>query len=109
MIITTLPRHRKSSRQRRGFSLVEVMIGASIGSFILLGVLTMFLFLGRSGVNLGNYSDMESQARKALELFAEDTRQAGSVTWTSAQSMTMSVNGVNVTYSYASGTFTRTR
>ena len=85
------------------------MIGASIGSFILLGVLTMFLFLGRSGVNLGNYSDMESQARKALELFAEDTRQAKGVTWASADSVTLDVEGVNVVYTYASGNFTRTK
>ncbi len=109
MTITTPPRRRKSANQQQGFTLVEVMICASIGSFVLLGVLTMFLFLGRSSVNLGNYSDMEAQSRKALELFAEDTRQASSVTWTSAESVTMSVNGAAVTYSYASGTFTRTK
>lgn len=109
MTITTLPRRRKSSKQQRGFTLVEVMICASIGSFVLLGVLTMFLFLGRSSVSLGNYSDMEAQSRKALELFAEDTRQAKSVTWASKDSLTMSVNDVDVTYTYASGTFSRVK
>jgi prepilin-type N-terminal cleavage/methylation domain-containing protein len=109
MITTTLPRHRKSAGKQQGFTLVEVMICASIGSFVLLGVLTMFLFLGRSSVNLGNYSDMEAQSRKALELFAEDTRQASSVVWASATSITLAVNSVPVTYEFVSGTFRRTK
>ena len=44
------------------------MIGAALSSFILAGVLSTFLFLGRSGANIQNYNDMESQARSALEL-----------------------------------------
>jgi hypothetical protein len=52
---------------------------------------------------------MEAQARKALELFAEDTRQASSVSWASGDSVTLVINSVNVTYTYSSGNFTRTR
>lgn len=92
----------------RGFTLVEVLIGATLGSFVLLGILTTFLFLGRSGANLRNYSDMESQARKALEFFAEDTRQASAVTWASADSVTLLVHGAYITYTFASGSFSRT-
>jgi hypothetical protein len=51
---------------------------------------------------------MEAQARKALELFAEDTRQASGVTWTSSESVTLVVNGTSITYSHASGVFSRT-
>ena len=91
-----------------GFTLVEVMIGASLSSFILAGVLTTFLFLGRSGANIQNYNDMESQARRALEQFAQDTRQASSIAWGSATSVTMLVDLVPVTYTYTSGNFTRT-
>ncbi len=114
MTTITLSPGRESSGSRRGFTLVEVMIGATLGSFILLGVLTTFLFLGRSGANLRNYSDMESQARKALEYFAEDTRQASAATWASSTSVTLSFPTVSgyttpaaVTYSYLSGNFTR--
>jgi prepilin-type N-terminal cleavage/methylation domain-containing protein len=101
MTITTRSPHRK------GFTLVEVMVGATLSAFILAGILTAFLFIGRSGANLRNYTDMESQARKALEQFAEDTRQASSVGWTSATSLTLVVNSANVTWSYASGVLTR--
>lgn len=79
------------------------MIGATISSFVLAGVLTAYLFIVRSGVNLVNYSEMESQARTALELFAEDTRQASSITWNSAVSVTLLVNGNPVVYQYNAG------
>ena len=108
MTFTTRLPAPDSRRRARGFTLAEVMIAATLGSFVLLGILTAFLFLVRSGANLRNYNDMESQARKALEIFAEDTRQASAVTWTSADSITLVVNSANVTYAYASGNFTRT-
>jgi prepilin-type N-terminal cleavage/methylation domain-containing protein len=97
-------------RGQRGFTLVEVMISAAIGSAILAAVLSTFLFLTRSGANLRNYSDMESQARKALEVFAEDVRQASSISWTSNTCCTVKVNTIPITYCYSSsdGTFTRT-
>jgi|CXWL01.1.fsa_nt_gi Tfp pilus assembly protein PilW len=84
-----------------GFTLVELMIGASLGAFLLAAVLSTFLFLGRSGANIQNYNDMEAQARKALELFAEDTRQASGVTWgADSNSLTLTVNGNPVVYQY---------
>jgi Tfp pilus assembly protein PilW len=85
------------------------MIGAALAAFILAGVISTFLFLGRSGANVRNYSDMESQARKGLELFAEDVRQASSIVWTTNQQITLTVNSANVVYIYSSvnGTFSR--
>jgi Tfp pilus assembly protein PilW len=83
------------------------MIAASISSFILAGILSSFLFIGRSGANVQNYSDMESQARKALELFAEDTRQASAVTWVTNEQLVLTVNGNPYTYTYANRSLTR--
>lgn len=101
---------RDPRRAQRAFTLVEIMIGATLSSFILLAVLTTFLFMGRSGVNVQNYADMESQSRRALETFAEDVRQASAITWTTNQNITLTVNGASVTYAYSSGakTFSRT-
>lgn len=90
------------SRHEGGFTLVELMIGASLASFILAAVLSTFLFLGRSGANVQNYNDMEAQARKALEYFAEDTRQASGVTWGSdSNAVTLTVSGKPIMYSYS--------
>ena len=112
MTTTTPSRTLESARHRRsrGFTLVEVMVSATLASFILAGILTVFLFLGRSGANVRNYSDMESQARKALEVFAEDVRQASSITWSSETQFSIVVNAVSITYEYesANGLFTRT-
>lgn len=108
MIITTQsPAHKE--KRRAGFTLVEVLIGAGLGSFILAGVLSVFLFLGRSGANLGNYADMEKEARSGLERFGADSRQASDLTWNSANSITLVVNSTAVTYAYnsADGSFTR--
>jgi hypothetical protein len=76
------------------------MIGAALSSFILAGVLSTFLFLGRSGANVQNYNDMEGQARKCLETFAEDVRQASAITWTSNTNITLTVNAASVVYNY---------
>lgn len=105
MTSTTLSPIPKRQPQR-AFTLVEIMIGAALSSFILLGVMTTFLFLGRSGANVQNYNDMEAQARKALEYFAQDVRQASSITWTSNTDLTLSVNTQSIRYVYDSGTNT---
>jgi prepilin-type N-terminal cleavage/methylation domain-containing protein len=110
MTTTTLSRAPKSiSHRRQGFTLAEVLIASTLSSIILLGVLTTFLFVGRSAANLRNYTDMEAQARKALAVFAQDTRQASAVAWASANSVAMIVNGAAITYDFSSGRFTRTR
>jgi prepilin-type N-terminal cleavage/methylation domain-containing protein len=101
MTTTTLSPTRKRA-SRRGFTLVEVMISAGLGAFLLAAVLSTFLFMGRSGTNLQNYSDMEGQARQALEAFAEDVRQASAITWNSNVSMTLTVNSASVVYEYDS-------
>lgn len=108
--MTTTTRWPGPDRRRRGHTLVEVLIASTLAAFTLLGVLSSFLFLVRSGTNIRNYTDMESQARKALELFAEDVRQASAITWPSNQSVTLTVNSQPITYTFNSGNsnFTRT-
>lgn len=114
MITTTLSpaRNRHSGQSGLGapvptgvgaFTLVELMIGSSLGAFILAGVLSTFLFMGRSGANVQNYNDMEAQARSALEIFAQDTRQASGVVWTDASTVVLTVSTRSVTYQYNAG------
>jgi len=75
----------------RVVSLVEVMISASLGSFLLLALLTSFVMIGRSGTTLFNYVGMEVQARQGLEKFAEDSRMASAVAWNSSTSVVLTV------------------
>ena len=101
---------RPPDRQSRAFTLVELMIGAALSAFILAGVMSTFLFLGRSRANVPNYNEMEAQARTALAYFADDTRQASDLTWSSSTSVSLMINGAAVSYTYDDGakTFTRT-
>lgn len=100
--MTTTTRSPIPRPAHRGFTLVEVMIGATLASFILAGVMSTFLFMGRSGANIQNYNDMESQARTALELFAEDTRQASAIHWNSDEELYLTVNATHIYYYYDS-------
>lgn len=115
---TTTP---KPTAERRGFvrafTLVEVMVASALGVIVLAGVMTAFLFLGRTGYAVQNYSDMESQARTAMETFALDVRMAYDVAWTvssgEATAVTVTVeeggNPAKYTYTYnaSAGTFSR--
>lgn len=102
--MSPIKKHFSRRQRSRGFTLVEVIIGSTIGAFVLAGVLTSFLMMGRSGYNASNYSVMESEARRALQTFSEEARMADNITWTSANSITLRVvtsSGTQlVTYAY---------
>jgi prepilin-type N-terminal cleavage/methylation domain-containing protein len=113
--MTTIIRFQAPDQHRvQGFTLVEVLISATLGSLVLMAVMAAFLFLGRSGANMQNYVDMEAQARRAIETFAEDVRMSSGATWNTSNSLTLTVvtasGTVSRTYTYNStaGTFTRT-
>lgn len=81
----------RSSARRQAFTLVEVMIGATIGAGVLAAVLSSFLFLTRTGVRAAQYNDMQSQVRLGLEKFSEDVRMASAITWNGNLSVTLTV------------------
>src|SRR3954466_5321748 len=118
MIITTrstrLPRNGMN-RARRAFTLVELIVAMTLSTIVMAGVMSTYLFIVRTGVRTTNYTDMETQSRKGLEIFARDVRSASGITWNSSTSITLTVPtstaAVN-TYFYqfnsTAGTFTRT-
>ena len=67
------------------------MIGAGLGSFVLVGVLSTFLMLGRSGMNITSYTSMDAQTRRAIEEFAQDVRMSSAIVWNSDSSITLTV------------------
>jgi len=82
---------RTNRRTKRGFTLVEVMVGATLSSFLLVGILSTVLLMGRSSANIVNYSDIEGKARQSLEHFSRETRLAYAVPSYSATSVTLSI------------------
>ena len=81
----------QAKKSRRGFTLTEVLISATISTFVLAGVLSAFVMIGRSGFLASSYSELESETRRGLEIFAADVRKATDIRWNSAQSVTLMV------------------
>jgi hypothetical protein len=75
-----------------------MMVSTALAGILLAGVMSSFILIARSGFNIGSYAVMESQARTSLEQFAQDVRQADQITWHSATSITLRVQGENVNY-----------
>lgn len=92
---------RADRSHQRGFTLVEVLIASSLASILMAAVMSTFLMVGRSGMALANYSEMDGEARQALDTFARDVRQAGEITWNSATSITVAVGADSITYALA--------
>jgi Tfp pilus assembly protein PilW len=96
--------------RRPGFTLVEIMIGLTLGMIVLAGVMTSFLMLGRSGMNAVHYSLSETEIRRGIEEFSQDVRMASGIKWNSATSITLTVpdnyasSSNQVTYAWDSST-----
>src|SRR4051812_44928687 len=98
---------------QRGFTLTELIIAATLSLFVLAGVLSAFLMIGRTGFLASSYSELESETRRGLDAFGQDARKATDITWNSSQSITLAVatstNATSlVTYAYDSSTGTAT-
>lgn len=79
-MITSRFSFSRSRHSPRGFTLVEVLMAASLATMILAGVLSASLMMMRSGVRASNYSTMESESRRAFEQLGIDARMANLVT-----------------------------
>src|SRR3954465_10309906 len=95
MTIST-PRTEPGSRRRArvagaAFTLVEVMVSATISAFILAGILSALVMIGRSGFLASSYSDLERETRRAMDVFGQDVRKSSDIRWNSNQSVTLYV------------------
>lgn len=101
---------------RRGLSLVELMVAMSLSILILGGVLETVLFISRTSIRISNYSAMEQQTTRSLELLARELRMAQSITSSGdpISQITLSVpnatsGSYNVAYTYNGTTRTLSR
>jgi len=94
--------------RHRGYTLVELMIGLTLASVLMLAVLSTYLFLGRGSTRLSYQHALEIEARSMIETLASDVRNTKSIASASATGLGLVlVDGSTVTYSYASNTLTR--
>ena len=102
-------------RRKSAFTLVELLIGATLSGMVMAAVLSSYIYLGRSFGRLANQQILESEARRTLAYFTKDAQAATGISGTpSATSVTLTIptstGTTTVAYAYDSttGTFTRT-
>lgn len=102
---------RKDSADRAGggFTLVELMVAATLGALVLTGVLATNLELLRSGVRVTQYAEMSAQVRRGFQQLEVDLKSASAITWKSASDITLTIptsdgSTRQVTYAWSSST-----
>src|SRR6478735_1668555 len=59
-----------------GFTLVELLIGATLSAAIMAAVLSSYIYLGRSFGRLVNQQTLEAESRRTRAYFAQDVQSA---------------------------------
>jgi hypothetical protein len=84
------------------------MAASGLSTIILMGLLSSFVLIGKNSYNAANYSMMEAESRRALEMFTQEARMASNLVWNNAYSVTLTVvtatGTTPVTYVYDSAT-----
>ena len=85
----------------QAFTLVELMFSMTILMIALGSITGTFMVFAKSSASLGEYVDMSSESRKALELFSRDVRAADGIAVIGASSLNGVVytdQGLNLTF-----------
>lgn len=72
---------------RQGFTLTEVIIAMVLGSLMMAAVMSTFLLIVRSSQRVTNYTVMENEASRSLEVLAREIRMATSIVSTRADAV----------------------
>ena len=85
----------------QAFTLVELMFSLTILMIALGSITGTFMVFAKSSASLGEYVDMSSESRKALELFSRDVRAADGIAVigaTSSNGVVYTDQGLNLTF-----------
>jgi Tfp pilus assembly protein PilW len=93
-------------KTQRGESLPATVIGMGLASLLFAAIASVYLYSARSFVDLGNYMQMDGNARHALDLMSSDIRQADGIASYSSNALTLKF-GTNL-LSYTLDTAQRT-
>jgi prepilin-type N-terminal cleavage/methylation domain-containing protein len=102
------------SRDRRGFTLVEMMVGVAIGCLLLAALATLYVFSMRSFAAMANYSDLNQKSRYASDIVTRDIRSAMSVVSASTTQLVLdepddTTGKTTYVYDDVNGTLSRTK
>ena len=96
---------------RRGWTLLELMIGVSLGTVVLGSMLPTGVVVSNSMVAIGNYCDLNQASCQTLDTMSRDLRNTAIVTSVNSRAVTVSnlLTSAVITYAWdGSSKFTRT-
>ncbi len=67
-------------RRSRGFTLTEILIATSIGSVIMSGITSSYMFIVKSSMGVSQYVEMNTQSRSGMDRFGREMRMAVDIT-----------------------------
>jgi hypothetical protein len=82
------------------FTLIEMLVGVSLGLLILAGAGSVYIFSAKSFVSMSNYSDLSSKNRHASDIVSRDIRGALSVTSATTNQLVLHSRGGDITYNF---------
>lgn len=103
--------NRPRSQRRGGWTLIEMMITVAVGTFVVGSLMTTGLTLTSTMAAIGNYCDLNSESRYALDVMSADLRNTAQVSSITNNSVTVSNVLTSDVISYVwdgSNTVTRT-
>ena len=110
MTFASQPAASERTRHRLAMTLLEMMMAVSIGGLVLAAIGSLLLHTTRSFVAIGNYNDLDSASRNALDLLSRDVRQSRALTSFSTNQITLQANDSNtLVYAYSPTTHKLTR
>ena len=71
---------KRQRRHKRGFTLTEILIATSIGSVLMSGITSSYIFIFKSSLGVSQYVEMNRQSRLGMDRFGRDMRMAVNVT-----------------------------
>ena len=72
-----MTRVAKRPARQRGMTLVELMVGMTLGLFLIAGIGSVFVATGNADRTTQNLSRLQEGARTAFSMMARDIREAG--------------------------------
>jgi Tfp pilus assembly protein PilW len=102
---------QKSSRRgRSGFTLVELMVATGLAMLVFAAVAMATVFSARSFLAMGNYEELDSASRNALDVMTREIRQTkGLKAYATNQLTFLDYDNATLTYSWDPGAGTLTR
>src|SRR3954464_5042280 len=92
----------KKRRRQSGITIMETMVGLTIGALVLAALAQLTFYTGRSFAALYNYIELDKYSRNALDQMVYKIRQTDSLTTYAPNRLVFSYNTTNtLTYQYA--------